>query len=576
MKKMISLLLALALSAFFAAGSLAEEFFSEETFVTGAGAGEESFFEEGFFGGDFFAEDDFSGAPAEEPEGEPAEDGAEERSVQTMSDKTDEGYMFAGTPAEIPPTLLTPSVVDAKPNEVRLDWEHCYRNVDYYPSEKNPQAIKSVKLPAGTAYYVYERDMIYGAGVWRQVAKTTKRTVTLKNVPGGYHQYFVRLEYTGKGAEYYGNRSNLVYVDIMDVGMWKTFSQVSIVQRATAYGSTSGYDPIIRIRSKEMVSAVALTFTVKYESGKTLTQYVDYSWFPKPWDCVEASKSGYEFETEINLNDSSFTKYTSGDILLKGTDKAKSISVKITPAEPISSSEYIDGTTKTATLNKIYFNPDAGKAKPIIEWAYQRGLHLQLSATFPADDVAYGVWDGNEYIGYYYRYSYHSNPMVFPNAGSYNFPLGKDAKAGAHKITVAKIDWSGSKAIPAGEKATYTLNVPAPASAPVTIDNDLTFASGTVKGTFWNNNPKASWFEVNIYDNSGTLKATDWVYAKSPSLAEKGAGYDDYYFSKTVSGSGPFQVVIKTVVYNSKKYTIEKEFISNVFLTNGKVIPRKQ
>ncbi len=553
---------------------LAEEaFFEEASFDTGVNAaGDETFFEES----GFFAEDDFFGEVTEEaalPE-EPAEDGLEERTVLAMKDTTDEGsYLFAGTPAEILPHLLTPSVVDAKPNEVRLDWEHFYRYGDYYTGG-NPEAVKSVKLPAGTAYYVYERSKTH-FGVWHQVAKTTKRTVTLKNQIGGTHEYFVRLEYTGKGGEQYGNRSNVVLQDIRDVGMWKTFSQVSLAQRPTSFGSASHYDPIIRIRSKEPADAATLTFTVKYESGKTLDWPVDYTHIWPYWDYLGAA-GGYEYEAEINLNDSYFTKYTSGDILLRGgTDKAKSITVKITPAQQIGISEYIDGKTKTAKLNKIYFDPDAGKAKPVIEWAYQRGLELQFAVTFPADGVPYGIWDGNEYLGTYYRNSSDPNPMIFPSGYYYHFDLAKDAKSGGHKITVAQLDWTGAKPKAAGEKATYTLNVPAPAAAPVTIGNDLTYSSGKVSGTFWNNNPKASDFEIKIYADNGALQKTDWVPVKSPSLAATGAGYDDYPFSCTVSGPGPFRVIIRTEVLNPKTYVVDKEFFSDVYLTDGTVIPRK-
>ena len=561
MRKTISLLLALALSAFFAAGSLADEFFSEESFITGAGAGEESFFEEGFFGGDFFAEDDFSGAPAEEPEGKPAEDGAQERTVlATSQDHEGSGSIFLGHPVGEKPRLEAPSVIDAKPNEVKLVWQH------YYP---DGPAFKSVKLPSGVAYYVYERDMI-SPGIWHQVAKTTSRTVTLKNQIAGYHTYFVRAEYTGKGHEQYGTRSDPQTVYIQDIGMWKNYSQVSIIQRAAIYGTISGIDPIVRIRTKEPVNRVSLTFTVKYQSGKSITWPIEYALLPSSWDSVPVG-GGYEYETEINLNNTSFTNYASYDILFKSySDMAKSVSVKVTPVQEVGYLEYIEGSPKTASLKKIYYNTsDPAKAKPVIYWVYQRGKGFQIQFSCPTKGgESYGIWDGNEPLTYYNATT--TDPINFIYAS-----MAKDAKPGAHKFTVAKREWDPKtgKWKMVGEKATYTLNIPAPTKSPVTIGN-LSYYSGKITGSFWNNNPLASSFEVKIFDASGTYKGSYYPMATGP-LAPAGVGYDEYTMNYSISGTSPFKLVITTFTADKKGNPL-KQFVSDVYLTNRTVIPRKQ
>ena len=52
-------------------------------------------------------------------------------------------------------------------------------------------------------------------------------------------------------------------------------------------------------------------------------------------------------------------------------------------------------------------------------------------------------------------------------------------------------------------------------------------------------------------------------------------GYDDYSDSYSVSGSGPYKVIITTVT-KDKKGNDSKSFISDIYRTDGRVIPVKR
>lgn len=559
MKKIFSLPLVLMLSMLLT-GGIAEEYFAEESFKFDVGPDQESLFEEVFFTDDCFIDDSFAVESVDQT-GVSEIDKKEDRTLLAMTDTVDDGGgIFYGTPLGEAPELLKPSVIDAKPNAVKLEWKHYYN--DGYTQ-------KSVKLPAGVAYYVYESDFLKN-GVWHQVAKTTKRTITLKNQVHGSHTYFVRAEYTGKGGEQYGKRSNSQSISIEDVGMWKSFKQVSIFERKTVYSNTTGIDPIVRIRTKEQPEYIKLGFTVKYKSGITFTwpmmKYKSVSWslIPVP--------GGYEFETEINLNNTGLTDYTSSngkDILRMGyTDYAQSLSVSVMPAQwDYYKAEYVEGKKSSGSLKKIHYESDKGKAKPIIHSVYQRGMDFQISVTFPATGITYGIYDGSHLVGTYSPAK--TEPYIFVR------PLANLGKPGAHKIAVALVTWDGKKYKTIGEKATYTLNVPAPLKAPVTVESNLKIDGNTVKGTFCNNNQKASSFEIQLFDKNGKLRNTSYVKANNE-FAAKGTGYDQYSFSmNTMGGSTPFRVIIKTYVSN-QKYEIIKEFVSDVYLTDGSIVSPKR
>ena len=171
----------LLLCAVFACGAAAEEMYFEESFLP-AGGTQEQIFDEAFFGGE-----DFFPAEPPAPDGEaeePGEDGAADRSVVSIpnEESVKQNYDWQKAPANVTAEPL-------KENTVLLAWEHA-----------------ADKLPKNVLYYVYERQ---ADGTGTQVGKTAKKTLTLKNVPGGSHKYFVRAEYVNakKERELYGARS---------------------------------------------------------------------------------------------------------------------------------------------------------------------------------------------------------------------------------------------------------------------------------------------------------------------------------------------------------------------------------
>ena len=554
MKKRTGLLLVLALVFALAFSAQAEEFFAEETFGAEESFGEESFFEE-----EFFAEEE---SPAEgvTEEALPEEE-LEDRSVLATNNKGDEiGYGFE---AFIEPIVdFKASVVDAKPNEVKLEWQH-------YTYEGD--AKKSIKLPSGFSYIVYERDPI-NYGVYYQVAKTTKRTVTLKNVARDNHEYFVRAEFAKNGVELYGKRSSSpASVFVQDTGLWKKLSKVSIRQEPT----TSNYtrvDPIVTVRTKEEPAAMRVEITVNYQGKTKAKKYEFENYFP--WSTVPAA-GGFEYEADINLNNY-YSFILTNDVCrakYPAVDKAKSIKVKVTPLGKVwdkKTSTFIydvPGSAQTVTLSKVAYDTDTQNAKVTIDSVVQTGPKYRIQFTSPAESAQeYMVTDGKESQVYYGMGSLIAT----------NLNLANDGKAGSHKITVAPAVWVYGKGWVMGkEKATYTLNVPKPAAAPVTAS--VSASSGKCYVTFWNSNPNVYRFDVEIVNNAGSSAALYSVWPKDPSssLAAKGVGYDEYSASPSVSGSAPYKVIITTVT-KDKKGNISKSFISDIYRTDGRVIPVKR
>ncbi len=194
---LICTLLFLAVQIF---GASAEEAFFEEGFEV-YGIGEESSFDEEAFGGEeFFVED----IPED---GEEWDVMAEERSVIEIpnEDVSAESSL---------PGWEAPQWVQAfsnKDNTVTLEWTHS-RN----------------KLEKGMNFYVYEVDE-KGKGI--QVGVTTKKKVTVKNVLGGEHKYFVRLEFVDPitEREQYGVRSTIKPVTVRSI-LWKKAPSVTATQ----------------------------------------------------------------------------------------------------------------------------------------------------------------------------------------------------------------------------------------------------------------------------------------------------------------------------------------------------------
>ena len=190
----IVFLLSLALLS----GSLAEESFFEESFLEAAPA-EESVFDEIFFPGEEFFSIDF---PAAEEEGEGAAE-AEARSVLFLApEATDsETYDWQKQPTEF-------AAVSAKANTVTLTWKPAVQ-----------------KLPKNVKYYVYEKN---SDGTGTQVGTANKGTLTLKNVPGGSHTYFVRAEYGNAKLEreLYGVASDSQTIAVASE-LWKKAPQVT-------------------------------------------------------------------------------------------------------------------------------------------------------------------------------------------------------------------------------------------------------------------------------------------------------------------------------------------------------------
>ena len=553
MKKRTGLLLVLALVFALAFSAQAEEFFAEETFGAEESFGEESFFEE-----EFFAEEE---SPAEgvTEEALPEEE-LEDRSVLATNNKGDEGSGAVDPWITEPISDFKASVVDAKPNEVKLEWQH-------YTYEGD--AVKSVKLPSGFSYIVYEWDPI-NYGVYYQVAKTTKRTVTLKNVAKGWHDYIVRAEAAKNGVELYGKRSNIVSIEVQDTGLWKKLSKVSIRQEPT----TSNYtrvDPIVTVRTKEEPAAMRVEITVNYQ-GKTKAQKYEFE-NSFSWSTVPAA-GGFEYEADINLN-YYYSFILTNDVCrakYPAVDKAKSIKVKVTPLGWVWNKKektyvYAPGSAQTVTLSKVAYDTDTKDAKVTIDSVVQTGPWYRIQFTSPAEsDQYYLITDGKEYT----VRSGHG-----PISSTY-LKLANDGKAGSHKITVAPAVWVYGKGWVMGkEKATYTLKVPKPAAAPVTAN--VSASSGKCYVTFWNSNPNVYRFDVEIVNKAGSSAALYSVWPKDPSssLAAKGVGYDEYSASPSVSGSAPYKVIITTVT-KDKKGNISKSIISDVYLTNGKVIPVKR
>ena len=552
MKKRTGLLLVLALMFALAFSAQAEEFFAEETFGAEESFGEESFFEE-----EFFAEEE---SPAEgvTEEALPEEE-LEDRSVLATSNTSDE--MPYGFEAFSQPIVdFKASVVDAKPNEVKLEWQH-------YTYEGD--AVKSVKLPSGFSYIVYERDPI-NYGVYYQVAKTTKRAVTLKNVASNWHEYFVRAEFAKNGVELYGQRSSTAYVIVQDTGLWKKLSKVSIRQEPTT-SNVTGVNPIVTVRAKEIPFNTRIEITVNYQ-GKTKAQKYEFEDFFS-WSTVPAA-GGYEYEADINLNNYSGLISTNDVCRAKySADKAKSIKVKVTPLGKVwdkKTSTFIydvPGSAQTVTLSKVAYGSDAKDAKVTIDSVVQTGPWYRIQFTSPAEsNQDYLITDGKEYT---VRSGHGPISSIY-------LKLANDGKAGSHKITVGPAEWDykTGKWVMGKEKTTYTLNVPKPAAAPVTAE--VSAGSGKCYLTFWNSNPNAYRFDIEIVNSSGnSYRFHEWPYPSSSSLAAKGVGYDDYSDSYSVSGSGPYKVIITTVT-KDKKGNISKSFISDIYRTDGRVIPVKR
>lgn len=412
MKKRTGLLLVLALMFALAFSAQAEEFFAEETFGAEESFGEESFFEE-----EFFAEEE---SPAEgvTEEALPEEE-LEDRSVLATNNKGDEGSGAVDPWITEPISDFKASVVDAKPNEVKLEWQH-------YTYEGD--AVKSVKLPSGFSYIVYERDPI-NYGVYYQVAKTTKRAVTLKNVASNWHEYFVRAEFAKNGVELYGQRSSTANVIVQDTGLWKKLSKVSIRQEPTTSNVTR-VNPIVTVRTKEEPAAMRVEITVNYQ-GKTKAQKYEFENYFL-WSTVPAA-GGFEYEADINLNNYYSFILTNDVCRAKySADKAKSIKVKVTPLGWVWNKKektYVNvpGSAQTVTLSKVAYDTDTKDAKVTIDSVVQTGPRYRMQFTSPAEsDQDYLITDGKESALYYGH---------GPISAMY-LKLANDGKAGSHKITV--------------------------------------------------------------------------------------------------------------------------------------------
>ena len=172
MKRNLLLIGSFLLAFAFLVNVSAEESFFEESFLSDS-MPEESFFEGSFNGNEFFAEDFLV---SEENSEDIGTEEIEDRSVLAIPGEELETLSYDWQVA--PKNLLAEM---PKANTVKLTWEH-------------PLA----KLPTGVKFYVYEQQK---DGIGTQVGVVTAKTITLKNVPGGKHIYFIRAEFVDSKKE---------------------------------------------------------------------------------------------------------------------------------------------------------------------------------------------------------------------------------------------------------------------------------------------------------------------------------------------------------------------------------------
>ena len=263
MKQGLMLLLAALLVAPLA---LAEaSFFTEESFGASGFTGKETFFEES----GFFAEDGFSGAAPEAAavsEEAPEETEAEDRSL--VMTYTDNQIYSTNPPAEAwmsPVYFQSGMAVPKKPNQVKLEWIH-----EDYTSAGFPP-IK--KLPKNVQYVIYELDqesaLKTGSYAWIEVARTTKKSITLKNQIEGEHVYSIRAErIKGKAEEYGLLGHNEYYVTVYNSTMWKTIDRLWLRENTVSASSKAVYFSFV---TKER--AKSYKYSARYKvNGKWVTK----------------------------------------------------------------------------------------------------------------------------------------------------------------------------------------------------------------------------------------------------------------------------------------------------------------
>ena len=522
MKKVLCLLTALAL-ALALTGAVAEEFFAEESFGGETFFAEEDFFtEEDLFVEEMPEEDFTEEAAPEEP------DELEDRTIIAIA-TDDELTATLGQDWEIAP-VITSAAATKKANQVKITWTHT--NADG----------QTIKLPKNTQYYVYEIDG--ETGVAFQRAKTTKKSVTLKNQAYGLHLYFVRAEQVKKGAELYGNSSEVTDpVDVVSSTMWKKIQSMKVYEEA----SDNGQDLVIRILVNEIADAYNISFKgslgkafgIKWSVGTYIWGKIKSVEIPSDefdWKDVP-SGSGYKYEGELSINNSSTLQqqfdgesdwlaecelYTEDGEFAKNLGHPKNMKVTTQPIWWDEVNEKtLKGSKKTVNVKKLYYDEAANTSvAPIIDLTMQCGPAVFVTWTHEqSEDCKYIIYDGKKEIGR-------------TEEGEYSFmgELTGKGKAGTHKITVQPLygETKGKKS------AAKSLKVIKGKKTPVTgiLGPD---DNGKASLMFFNSNPAVKEFFVSILDADGNVLASKTISVDSAEMNVD--GYDLYGWDTDLTGT---------------------------------------
>ena len=230
------------------------ESFTEEDFGAEALSSEEAVFMEEAFSSE---EEDLFGAFSQTLFGEELSNSEDSGMVESCEDEADDLNARS--------VLMVP-IEETDSNHVTETWQVRPKNLKV-TAEKNTVTVSWTpvlkSLPKNAMYYVYDIDLVTGAGL--QVGKTRGNKLTIKNVSGGEHYYRVRAELIDPKTkkEMYGVFSIEWYAVTVDSSLWKEKPKVS----AAIYGTS------IRLSWTVKEAAEAYQVTL-YKYGLPITEIV--------------------------------------------------------------------------------------------------------------------------------------------------------------------------------------------------------------------------------------------------------------------------------------------------------------